>query len=111
MGRSNTILKFLGLLVPVVAIFLGLTQFRVWPSSVWLSKESVSVLNASSSDAPISKASSSKASSSSASRSSTSNTNAAISKPKTYPLSDDPKVVYIKDFLTAEEAEHLVGLT
>ena len=30
--------------------------------------------------------------------------------PKTYVLSDDPVVVYIKDFISAEEAAQLVGL-
>jgi prolyl 4-hydroxylase len=32
------------------------------------------------------------------------------SGPKTYVLSDDPVVVYVKDFISAEEATHLVGL-
>lgn len=30
--------------------------------------------------------------------------------PRTFQLSDDPLVVYIKDFITPEEASHLVQL-
>jgi prolyl 4-hydroxylase len=30
--------------------------------------------------------------------------------PKTYVLSDDPVVVYVKDFVSTEEAAHLVAL-
>jgi prolyl 4-hydroxylase len=37
--------------------------------------------------------------------------NVEESGPKTYALSDDPVVVYVKDFITAEEAAHLVALT
>lgn len=36
--------------------------------------------------------------------------NAEGSSPKTYALSDDPVVVYVKDFISMEEAAHLVGL-
>lgn len=32
------------------------------------------------------------------------------SGPKTYILSDDPVVVYVKDFISPEEAAHLVAL-
>jgi prolyl 4-hydroxylase len=32
------------------------------------------------------------------------------SGPKTYVLSDDPVVVYVKDFISTEEAAHLVAL-
>ena len=32
------------------------------------------------------------------------------SGPKTYVLSDDPVVVYVKDFISPEEAAHLVAL-
>jgi len=32
------------------------------------------------------------------------------SGPKTYVLSEDPVVVYVKDFISAEEATHLVGI-
>jgi hypothetical protein len=89
MAQTSTLLKVLGLLVPVVAILLAFTQFGLSPSSIWSSKGQVG-------DPP----SSEKASS-----------NATVSGPKTITLSDDPVVVYIKDFITAEEAVHLVGLT
>jgi prolyl 4-hydroxylase len=36
--------------------------------------------------------------------------NVEDSGPKIYALSDDPVVVYVKDFITAEEAAHLVAL-
>ena len=81
MGSSTALLKVLGFMVPAVAILLGLGQFRVLPSNA-----SVSVHNATRS-------------------------NAEVAKPKTYRLSNDPVVVYVEDFLTAEEANHLVGLT
>jgi len=32
------------------------------------------------------------------------------SGPKTYVLSDDPVVVYVKDFISSEEAAHLITL-
>jgi len=38
------------------------------------------------------------------------NDNVEGSGPKSYTLSDDPVVVYVKDFISAEEAAHLVGL-
>jgi len=39
------------------------------------------------------------------------NSNARDSSLKTYILSNDPLVVYIKNFLSPEEAAHLVALT
>jgi prolyl 4-hydroxylase len=36
--------------------------------------------------------------------------NVESSSPKTYVLSDDPVVVYVKDFISTEEAAHLVAL-
>jgi prolyl 4-hydroxylase len=36
--------------------------------------------------------------------------NVECSGPKTYVLSDDPVVVYVKDFISTEEAAHLVAL-
>jgi prolyl 4-hydroxylase len=36
--------------------------------------------------------------------------NVEDSSPKIYALSDDPVVVYVKDFISTEEAAHLVGL-
>jgi len=39
------------------------------------------------------------------------NSNAGDSSLKTYVLSNDPLVVYIKNFISPEEATHLVALT
>ena len=39
------------------------------------------------------------------------NGNVGDSSPRTYVLSNEPLVVYIKHFISAEEASHLVALT
>lgn len=38
------------------------------------------------------------------------NTSADTACPQTYVLSEDPVVVYVKDFITTQEAAHLVQL-
>jgi prolyl 4-hydroxylase len=37
-------------------------------------------------------------------------TNADMPRPQTYVLSEDPVVVYVKDFINTQEAAHLVQL-
>jgi hypothetical protein len=96
MGSSSFLLKILGIIVPAIAILLSLAQFELWPSSVWPFQASLSSSNASSSNT---------------SSSDKSSVNTTDSAPKIIKLSDDPVIVYIKDFLTTEEAIHLVGLT
>jgi prolyl 4-hydroxylase len=74
---GSIVLKILGILVPAVAIFLGLAQINQWPFG-WQSSES--------------------------------GNNLEVSDPKTYILTSDPVVVYVKDFISAEEAAHLVAI-
>lgn len=38
------------------------------------------------------------------------NINADTARPQTYVLSEDPVVVYVKDFISTQEAAHLVQL-
>ena len=74
---SSIALKILAILVPGIAIFLGLSRFSLWPS--WLhSNELDSSLKG--------------------------------SDPKSYVLTSDPVVVYVKDFISAEEAAHLAAI-